>query len=103
MSKFKFTLLISIFVLQGAGCAGLRPFEEFTLAKVALSSAKTAGAPAFAPGKWSQAEDHYRKGSKFFKNFENKDAKRELIKSRVFAERAENLTRLKKFMSGEGL
>jgi len=99
----KFTLaLILVFGGGLLGCAGPRPIKELALATSAIKAAKDCGAGTFAPGFTNRAEDEFRKGQKAMQGNYNTDAKDDFDQARVYAEKAENSTRLKKFKSGEG-
>ena len=82
-------------------CAGPKPIEELTLARVALDAAKDAGAASLASGYWYKAEESFRKGSEALNGNYNYDAKEFFIQAKLYAEKAENSTRLKKFKSGD--
>ena len=90
-----------VFLLLAA-CAGPKPIEEMVLAKVALDAAREVGAVSTASGYWYQAEENYRKGKRALRDNYNYDAKEFFVQARIYAEKAENSTRLKKFKSGEG-
>ncbi len=90
-----------ILFLTLVGCAGPRPLEEMVLAKVALDSARESGAVTFASGYWYRAEESYRKGVVSLQGNYNYDAKEQFQEAKIYAEKAENSTRLKKFKSGE--
>ena len=85
-----------------SSCAGPRPVEDLVIAKAALDAAQEAGATSMAPGFWHQAEESYRKGLKSMQGNYNYEARTHFQKAKVFAEKAENSTRLKRFKSGEG-
>ncbi|MCB0406990.1 MAG: DUF4398 domain-containing protein [Bdellovibrionales bacterium] len=90
-------------LLLGAGlvsCAGPKPYDDYALAYVALRAAKDAEASRYSPGYWSKAERLYRDGQQAYKENSNERAKKFFIESKKFAEKAENVTRLKKFQSG---
>lgn len=89
-----------IFVML-CSCAGPKPLEDMVLAKVALDTAKEVGAPSAASGYWYKAEENYRKGLEALEGNYNYDAKEFFIEAKIYAEKAENSTRLKKFKSGE--
>lgn len=93
------TLLVAI-VLSGAGCAGPKPYEDYALAYVALEAAKGAEASRYSPGNWSKAERLYREGQQAYKDNANERAKQLFRASMDYAEKAENVTRLKKFQTG---
>ena len=86
------------------GCVlGPRPLKEFTLAHVAVNSARDIGATRLAPGFLYKAEQHYRKGIQYFKENARRKAQAHFIKARKYAERAENQARIKRFQSGDPL
>jgi hypothetical protein len=98
----KARLAISLILLSGAvGCASPPPVESYTLARSALKAAKTAEAGRHAAADWYKAEEFYRKGEKAYKISDYGEAKIDFDKAKMYAERAENITRLKKFQSGE--
>ena len=66
-----------------------------------MASAKAANASLYSPGVWSQAEEAYFEAKKHFKEREYDDAAVKFEEARRLAERAENISRLKKFQSGE--
>ena len=80
---------------------GPRPLEEFTLARTAVEAARDVGAARLAPGFWYKAEQHYRKGVRYFKENARDKAQTHFVKAKEYAEKAENKTRVKKFQSGE--
>ncbi|MCB9025006.1 MAG: DUF4398 domain-containing protein [Bdellovibrionaceae bacterium] len=84
-----------------SACAGPRPLEEMVLAKVAIKAAQDVGSVSIAPGYWYKAEENYRKGLESLKGNYNYDAKEFFVQAKIYAEKAENSTRLKKFNSGE--
>lgn len=77
------------------------PYEDYTLARTALHAAKDADSARFAAGWWSKAEDSYRNGEQAYKDVEFEKAKKYFRNTIRYAERAENVTRLKKFESGD--
>lgn len=83
------------------GCASPPPFEDYALARSAISAAQEVDSAKFAKGFWSRAEENYLEGQKAFANQDYEVAKKLLRKSTEYAERAENLTRLKKFQTGD--
>lgn len=97
-----FVIVIVGLLLNGAGCAGTPPINEYTYARTALEAAKRAGAPRYAPGFWSRAEESYRRAEKLYNDRYYDEALDEFENARIYAEKAENSTRLKKFKSGEG-
>ena len=96
-------ILSAFFILFSfTSCAGPRPVEEMVLARTALDAAKEAGAISLASGYWYRAEESFRKGKAALSDNYNYEAKEHFVESKVFAEKAENSARLKKFKSGEG-
>ncbi len=94
-----FALAAVIFTM--AACAGRQPREEYTLANTAISAARTAQAPRYAPGLFSSAEDAYRKGVRAYDEGHYESAQRYFDHARHFAEQSENFTVLKKAETGE--
>lgn len=82
------------------GCAGPKPYEDYAIAYVALRSAKKAEASRYSPGYWSKAERLYREGQQAYKDNTNEKAKKLFHLSQKYAEKAENVTRLRKFQTG---
>lgn len=90
----------AMFLALPVGCAGPKPYEEYALAYVALRSAKKAEASRYSPGYWSKAERLYREGQQSYKDNTNEKAKKLFMASKKYAEKAENVTRLRKFQTG---
>ena len=86
-------------LLLGA-CVGPAPIKDYNLAFAALSAAKNAEAPRHAPGYWSRAQKAYRSAVKQYKDREYEKALASFRQARLFAERAENFTALKKMREG---
>lgn len=97
-----YAFLVLWVMLLGTGCAGRPPINEFTYARTALEAAKRAGAPRYAPGFWSRAEESYRRAKKYYADRYYDEALEEFENARIYAEKSENATRLKKFKSGDG-
>lgn len=91
---------VAIFLALPLGCAGPKPYEEYAIAYVALRSAKKSEASRYSPGYWSKAERLYREGQQAYNDNSNEKAKQLFKLSVKFAEKAENVTRLRKFQSG---
>ncbi|MBT4761892.1 MAG: DUF4398 domain-containing protein [Bdellovibrionaceae bacterium] len=103
--KSKITLIIAFILLYGGfffGCVGPAPVLEYNLAQESLVRAKYVGATKFASGHWHQANRFYDKAKKHYENREYSQARNFFEKARLSAEKAENLSRVKKFKSGEG-
>ena len=80
---------------------GPPPYEEFTIARAAIKAAQEAEGPRLAPGLWSRAEQSFHQAEREYKNDEFDVAKEHFVRATVYAERAENATRLKKFQTGD--
>lgn len=101
-------LLIAVFLLFQmtwglAGCAGPKPIEDIVLARAAMDAARTVGAQSSAPGYYHKSEESYHLGQIALKGNYNREAQLHFANARMYAEKAENVTRLKKFKSGEAL
>ena len=95
------TLLgMALIGLTPLGCAGPKPYADYSQAYVALRSAKSAEASRYSPGYWSKAERLYREGQQAYKENSNEKAQKLFRLSVKYAEKAENVTRLKKFQTG---
>jgi len=89
-------------VVAVTGCvAAPAPYEEFALARAAVKAAQEFDSARFATGLWNKAEDNYRSGQKAWKDAEYEIAKQKFVAALQYAEKAENITRLKKFQSGD--
>lgn len=99
-SRFEIWLLGILVVGILGGCAGPKPYEEHALAYVALRAAESAQASRYSPGNWSKAEKMYRVGQQSYRENSNEKARVYFLKSIKYSEKAENVTRLKKFQSG---
>ena len=95
----------SVLVITAAtisGCvAAPPPYEEYTLARAAVRAAQDADAPRFSVGFWTKADDNYRNGQKAYRDADFDEAREFFKTAQIYAERAENSTRLKKFQTGE--
>lgn len=83
------------------GCASPPPFDDLAIARSAITAAQEVDSAKFAKGFWSKAEENFLEGQKAFQNRDFEIAKKLLRLSTQYAERAENLTRLKKFQTGD--
>jgi hypothetical protein len=88
------------FCLSISACAGAPPVREYNLAAAAMDAAKRQNSPEVSPGYWSRAEAHYRRGKRAYEKEQYALAKEELMQAKIFAERAENATVLKKAQNG---
>ncbi len=96
---------LAVVFLVAVGCATPQrpPIESYNLAYMAVESARQLQAVKYAPALWAKAEQHYREGQDYFKRENFQAADGAFLKARNFAERAENVTRLKRFELGEGV
>lgn len=84
------------------GCVNAPPpYEEYVLARSAIRAAQDVEASRFATGLWSKAEENFREGQLLYKDNDFAKAKSRFQQAIVFAEKAENATRLRKFQSGD--
>lgn len=90
-----------IFLFSFTACSTPQPLLEYTLARTAMEAAKNVEAVKYAPSHWYQATEYYRTATLLFKDKKYDVAKSNFDLARVYAEKAENLSRLKKFKSGE--
>src|SRR4051812_7621027 len=85
------------------GCASSPPpYEDYTLARAALKSARDTDAPRLAPLLYLQAEELYRQAERNYRENDFDAARAKFASALKTAERAENGARLKKFLSGQG-
>lgn len=84
-----------------AACVSMPPYQEYTIAREALRAAEEADSAKYSPAYWLNAESSYRDGERAYKLNQFDKARRLFRQARLWAERAENQTRLKKFESGE--
>jgi cell fate (sporulation/competence/biofilm development) regulator YlbF (YheA/YmcA/DUF963 family) len=100
-----FRSLSSLLVVFGLlGCKVLAsppPYEEYNLARAAVRAAQEADSARFATGIWNKAEESFRSGQKAYKEADYDAAKKFFQAAQLHAEKAENVTRLKKFQTGE--
>jgi hypothetical protein len=96
-----------LFILAFSLCTGCQsippPYEDYSLARVAMDSARSVQAARHSPGYWHQAEESYRKARLFFKDRDYSKAKEYFNLARQAAERAENSARLLRQKSGDVL
>lgn len=79
------------------------PLEEYALARAAIEAAQAVQAARHSPGNWHQAEEAYRKARIYYTDHDWMNAKKEFVRARAAAERAENSARLIRQKSGEVL
>ena len=90
-----------VFVATVAGCTTAPPVEEYAIAWTALSAARSNDSQRFAPSYWHEAEDSYHRGEVSFKDQSYRKAKHEFLTSTDWSEKAENVSRIQRFRSGE--
>ncbi len=94
-----FLILLAIFLITA--CVGPAPIDEYNLAYTAMNSAKQAGATRFATGYYTKANDYYKQAQKYYKDREYEKATLAFKQAKLFAERAENYSALKRAQTGE--
>lgn len=103
MTALKNTILLLV-VLIAVGCqTGPMPLDEYTIARAALDAAREVQAPRHAPGYWHQAEESYRKARLLYRDQRWDEARKEFIRARAAAEKAENAARLNRQRTGDVL
>lgn len=92
---------LSLF-LALAGCVvPPAPYEDYALARAAVQAAQEADSARYVTAIYRRAEDSFRNGQKAFKDGDNLEAKKFFRSAIQLAEKAENMTKLKKFQSGD--
>jgi hypothetical protein len=85
------------------GCVvGPPPYEDYSLARVARQAARDAESAQYSMNNWSRADDTYQKGQKAWNDGDFDVARKYFKQSIEYSERAENISRLKKFKTGGG-
>jgi hypothetical protein len=83
-------------------CASIPiPIEEYSLAKAAFDAAVASESAKYAPQLFYKAEKAYKRGEKLYKERDYEEAKRQFVASRKLAEKAEDMSRIKQFNSGD--
>ena len=95
-----FILVGIIFFLTA--CAGKPPFLEYTVAQVAIKSARKVHSAKNAVTYWNKALHFYHKAEKKFQNRDYTSAQGYFRESIRWAEKAENISRFK-MSQGEGI
>ena len=96
-------ILLGFVLVAVSACSSKPPLEDYNLAYIAVESARSSQSAKHAPAMWTQAERAYQEGQEFFKKDKFEEAEKAFVRARTFAERAENISRLKKFETGEGV
>ncbi|MFN3696278.1 MAG: DUF4398 domain-containing protein [Pseudobdellovibrio sp.] len=79
------------------------PNEEYTLAKIALDSARAVQSARYSPGYWHQAEEFFRRAKILYSEREFEEARNFFVNARLAAEKAENSARLLRQKNGDVL
>ncbi len=96
--------LVALSATAMIGCkimAPAAPYEEYAMARAAVRAAQDADSARFATNLWNKAEENFRSGQKAYRESDYESAKKHFQLAQQFAEKAENVTRLKKYSSGE--
>ncbi len=91
---------IAVLFVLTAGCAGSPPFETYSIAQVALDAARRADASQYSPGNWAKADEAFNRGEIAYRDRDFGSATEYFQRATIFAEKAENISRIKKFQSG---
>ncbi len=103
-ATIKVALLFILLITATTACkviAPPAPYEDYAIARAAVKAAQEADSARFATNLWNKAEDNFRSGQKAFRDADYESAKKHFQLAQQFAEKAENMTRLKKFQTGE--
>lgn len=101
VKKIEVVFFIGLTVFAITACVGPAPIDDYNLAYTALNSAKKAGASRFATGFLAKANDYYKEAQKLYKDREYEKARVAFKQAKLFAERAENVSALKRAQTGE--
>ena len=96
-----FILIVSGVICSLVSCAGLPPIKEYSLAREAISHAEKHRADKHYPGYYSKALNLYRFGESAFKDRYYGKARDRFEEALEYAERAEDLTRIKRARVGD--
>ena len=96
----KKSLLIFVFFVTGCQ-TDTAPVLEYTIALTAIKAAKNANAAHLAPGYWNKAQQMYQKGQMHYKKKEYYLSSEAFRQTTLYAEKAENMARIKKAQSGD--
>ena len=94
-------ILWSSMFLMVTACATKPPVIEYTIARSALDAAKGVSAARYAPAYWHKAEQRFRAGEDSYREEKYSQAAEAFLKTRMYAEKAENIARLERFKNGE--
>ena len=83
------------------GCqTGNPPILEYTMARTAIQAAQKANAEQLAPGYWTRTQQFYQKGQMHYNKKEYRLSSEAFRQTYLYAEKAENVARIKKMKSG---
>ena len=101
--RTSFPWLSSLLILGSlTACAvGPPPYEDYNLARAAMKAAQEAESARYSSGIYNRAEQSFRQAEREYKDSEFKSARDHFRAATAMAERAENLSRLKKFQTGD--
>jgi hypothetical protein len=83
------------------GCVGPAPIQDFAISRTALEAARDSGAHQRAPNQMYSAEEKYKQGMAAYKNREYELATELFKKSIEYSEKAEFISRLNEFSTGD--
>lgn len=101
LKKLDPKIVVSILGFFIFSCAGAPPYNEYNLARTAIDYARQSEAQRFASIGLSRAEQAYRQGEVLIKEKEYRLAKEAFLRAQRYAEKAEELARLKRSQAGE--
>ena len=97
----KKSLVILLFFVTGCQTDIAPPVLEYTIALTAVKAAEKANAVHLAPGYWNRAQQFYQKGQMHYKKHEYYLSSEAFRQTTLYAEKAEDMARLKKVQSGD--
>jgi len=105
MSCVHLTLMVAVAALSvfTLSCTGKPPIQDYNLAYVAVEAAKGSQAAKYAPALWTLAERSYQEGQEFFRRERYREAEKAFVRARGYAEKAENISRLRRYETGDGV
>ncbi len=96
---------MKLFILSAlvflVACVGPAPIDDYNMAYTAINAAKQAGAARFATGFLTKANDYYKQAQKHYSDRDYEKASLAFKQAKLFAERAENVSALKRAQTGE--
>lgn len=101
LDRALFLSILGIIFLSS--CAGIPPKSEYVLSHVALERAKNSQADRWASDLMFKSQEYYKKAIQFFEERNYTQAKKYFNLSRLYSEKAEVHSRIKKYKLGEVL